>query len=143
MKHIRVRMAFLGLSVVLLAARVQAQDVMIVANKDIAVSQISSAELRDIFTGARSRFSDGSRAVPVVLKGGPTHEVFLNHYVKDNPNEFRIRWRKAIFTGQGSMPKEFNSEAELLQYVAATHGAIGYASRVDDTTAVKVLVIAK
>jgi hypothetical protein len=50
----------------------------------------------------------------VTLKGGPVNEVFLHHHIRDNPEEFRTRWRKAVFTGQGSMPKEFGSEAALL-----------------------------
>ena len=135
--------AWFGLLALLFCRPLQAQDVLIVLNKDTAMSHLSTAQLRDIFTGARSRFDDGSRAVPVLLKGGPTHEVFLHHYLGETPDEFRVRWRKAVFTGQGSMPKEFNSEAELLDYVAATHGAIGYVSRVADANAVKVLVISK
>ena len=98
------------------------QDILVVANKAVSASQISSTELRDIYTGTRSHFSDGNRAVPVVLKGGPVHEVFLNHYVGENPDEFRTRWRKAVFTGQGAMLKEFGSEAAMLEYVAATPG---------------------
>lgn len=117
----------------------RAQDVLIVANKSVTVSQVKENELRDLFTGARSKFSDGSRAVPVILKGGPTHEVFLHRHVGDTPDEFRMRWRKAVFTGQGSLLKEFSTEAALLDYVAATPGAIGYVSRVLDPSAVKVL----
>lgn len=117
----------------------RAQDVLIVANKSVTVSQVKENELRDLFTGARSKFSDGSSAVPVILKGGPTHEVFLHRHVGDTPDEFRMRWRKAVFTGEGSMLKEFATEAALLDYVAATPGAIGYVSRVLDPSAVKVL----
>jgi ABC-type phosphate transport system substrate-binding protein len=31
-----------------------------------------------------------------------------------------------VFTGQGSMPKTFDTESALMEYVAATPGAIGY-----------------
>jgi ABC-type phosphate transport system substrate-binding protein len=113
--------------------------VVIVANRSVAASQISEAQLREIFTGARSRSNDGTRTVPVLLRGGPAHEVFLHNYVRDNPEQFRTRWRKAVFTGQGSMPKEFGSEGELLDYVEATPGAIGYVSRINEKTSVKVL----
>ena len=103
--------------------------------------QFSRHQLRDIFTGARTRFGDGNRAVPVLLKGGPVHEVFLSQIVGDDPDEFRVRWRRAVFTGQGAMPKEFQSEAGVLGYVAATPGAIGYVIRVPDSNAVKVLTV--
>jgi hypothetical protein len=116
-----------------------AQDVLIVANRGVSASQISGAQLRDIFIGARSLSNDGTRVAPVVLKGGPVREVFLRKHVGDNPEEFRARWRKAIFTGQGSMPKECRTEGEQLDYLGITPGAIGYVSRVSETNSVKVL----
>jgi ABC-type phosphate transport system substrate-binding protein len=122
-------------------AAANAQDIVVVANVGVSVSQINSSQLREIFTGVRSRFKDGSRAIPVVLKGGPAHEVFLHHYVGQEPDEFRMLWRKAVFTGQGAMLKEFPSEAALLDYVAATPGAIGYVSHVTSKNSVKVLIV--
>ena len=130
-----------GLLVVSALAAAKAQDVVIVAYPGVPVSQITSSQLRDIFTGVRSRFGDGSRAIPVVLKGGPVHEVFLRRHVHQEPDEFRTLWRKAVFTGQGSMLKEFTSEAQLLDYVAVTPGAIGYASRVPRNDSIKILTV--
>jgi hypothetical protein len=97
-----------------------AQDVVLVANKGVQISEISNADLRAIFIGTRTRFADGSHAVPVTLKGGPAHEVFLKNHVGEGPEEFRSRWRKVVFTGQGAMPKAFDSESALIEYVAAT-----------------------
>ena len=136
-----IHVAMLGIAITLLGTLLRAQDVMIVVNRGSSVSQITEAQLRDIFTGARSRFDDGARAIPVLLKGGPTHEVFLHRHIRETPDEFRARWRKAVFTGQGSMPKEFASEAAVLDYIAVTPGAIGYVSRVKDPEAVKALSV--
>jgi ABC-type phosphate transport system substrate-binding protein len=130
-----------GLALILACTAARAQDVIVVVNQSVSISQISRAELRELFTGARSRYRDGSRAVPVTLKGGPVHEVFLLNYVGDNANEFRVRWRKAVFTGQGSMLKECSSESALLEYVVATPGAIGYVSHVTAGNSVKVLTV--
>jgi hypothetical protein len=132
---------YAALGMMLTCAVLQAQELFIVANKSVSLSQLNSGELRDLFTGAKSRLADGSRAVPVVLKGGPVHEVFLHRHVGDTPEEFRMRWRKLVFTGQGSMLKEFPSEAAMLEYVSVTPGAIGYVSRVGDPEAVKILTV--
>jgi hypothetical protein len=121
----------------------RAQDVVVVANRHVQISQISSGDLRDIFTGVRSRFPDGSPAVPVTLKGGPAHEVFLKNHVGKGPEEFRTLWRKAVFTGQGAMPRAFDSEAALLEYVAATPGALGYVSKLSPQDSVKALSVFK
>jgi ABC-type phosphate transport system substrate-binding protein len=136
------RACVLALGILLAGSVAGAQDVLIVANKGVTVSEINAAQLREVFTGTRSRLNDGTRAVPVILKGGPVHEVFLRKHIGDSPEEFRSRWRKAVFTGQGSMPKEFSSEVSLLEYVAATPGAIGYVSRIIDGQDVKVLSLA-
>jgi hypothetical protein len=120
-----------------------AQDVVLVANKGVQISEISNADLRAIFMGTRTRFADGSRAVPVILKGGPAHEVFLKNHVGEGPEEFRSRWRKVVFTGQGAMPKAFDSESALIEYVAATPGAVGYVSQISSQNRVKLLAAVK
>jgi hypothetical protein len=120
-----------------------AQDVVLVANRGVQISEITNADLRAIFIGTKTRFADGSHALPVTLKGGATHEVFLKNHVGDAPEEFRSRWRKIVFTGQGAMPKAFDSESALIEYVAATPGAVGYVSRISPQDDVKSLTSVK
>ncbi len=121
----------------------KAQDVLVVANKGVHIWEVSDADLRAIFMGTRTRFADGSHAVPVTLKGGPAHEVFLKNHVGESPEEFRTQWRKEIFTGQGAMPKAFDSESALIEYVAVTPGAVGYVSRISSQDEVKSLAVVK
>jgi hypothetical protein len=139
----RTRIVSCVLALGVLCAAASAQDVFIVANKSVSVSQLTSGQIRDLFTGSRSRFADGSRAVPVILKGGPVHEVFLHRHIGETPEEFRMGWRKLVFTGQGSTLKEFASESALIDYVSITPGAIGYVSRVSEPDAVKILIVSK
>jgi ABC-type phosphate transport system substrate-binding protein len=120
-----------------------AQDVILVVNKSAQISEISASDLRAIYTGTKTRLSDGSHAVPVTLKGGPANEVFLRNYLAERPDEFRAQWRKAVFTGQGAMPRAFDSESALIEFVAATPGALGYVSHVSPNENVKVLSVAK
>lgn len=121
----------------------RAQDVIFVANKNVQISIIKASDLRAIFTGEKTRFADGNHAVPLILKGGPAHEVFVHNYCDETPAEFRAQWRKATFTGQGVMPRAFDSEAALLQYLAETPGAIGYVSRLSPEDEVKILIVQK
>jgi len=120
-----------------------AQDVVLVANRGVQISEITDADLRAIFMGTRTRFTDGSHAVPVTLKGGPVHEVFLRNHLGEGPEEFRAQWRKVVFTGQGAMPRAFDSEAALIEYVSATRGAVGYVSRISSQDMVKSLATVK
>src|SRR5579885_3187883 len=99
-------LGILGLGILLTSTPARTQNVLIVANKDVSISRLSSSQIRELFTGVKSRFSDGSRAVPVVLRGGPAHEVFLHKHLSETPENFRSQWRRLVFTGQGSMLKE-------------------------------------
>jgi ABC-type phosphate transport system substrate-binding protein len=137
----KIRLWFALVAFSLTVSNVRAQDVVVVANPGVQIAEITSSELRDIFIGSHSTFRDHSRAVPVLLKGGPVHEVFLHKHVSETPESFRELWRKAVFTGQGIPPREFNSEAALIQYVSETPGAIGYVSRVTSDVKVKILVV--
>jgi hypothetical protein len=117
-----------------------AQDIALVANKGVQIFGIKDADLRAIFMGSKTRFSDGSHAVPVMLKGGPVHEVFLQNHLGESPADFQAQWRKAVFTGQGAMPRSFDSESAVIEYVAATPGAVGYVSRISPQDPVKRLI---
>jgi ABC-type phosphate transport system substrate-binding protein len=139
MSQIRWLILLLGLLCCWSAAN--AQDVVIVVNKNVRISQIRDIDLHAIFTGEQSRFADGSHALPVILKGGAVHEVFLKKHLGENPDDFRAQWRKAVFTGQGAMPRTFDSESALIAYVTATPGAIGYVSRVSPEEDVRRLPI--
>ena len=129
---------WLALCLLLVSHTTQAQ-VVIVVNPSAKASEIAKSALADIFTGGSTSFKDGSHAVPVTLKGGVTHEDFLKTYVGKNDGAFRAAWRAAVFSGQGTMPRTFDSEAALLDYVAATAGAIGYVSKDSDRSKVKTL----
>jgi ABC-type phosphate transport system substrate-binding protein len=114
---------------------------VIVVNPRVKASAISKSDLRDIFSGSSSIFGDGSRAVPVILKGGPVHAAFLKTYVGKDEAAFRATWRSIMFAGQGTMPKVFDSEAALIDYVATVPGAIGYVSGSTNHEKVKSLAV--
>jgi len=120
-------------------ATLQAQ--VIVANAAVKASDVSKSDLSDIFTGASSNFSDGSRAVPVTLKAGAVHEAFLKTYIGKKELLFRGDWRVLVFSGKAKMPQAFDTEDELLQYVASVPGAIGYVGSAPHAPGVKALAV--
>jgi TonB family protein len=50
-------------------------------------------------------------------------------------------YRTLVFTGKGSMPREFGSDAEVVAYVARTRGAIGYVGSAASLEGVKTLAL--
>ncbi|MFZ0772208.1 MAG: hypothetical protein WCA49_24965 [Candidatus Sulfotelmatobacter sp.] len=134
-------LSILFFGVVLSCSLARAQDVVVIVNNQVKATAASKDDIRAVFTGDKTSLSDGSHVTPVTLKGGAAHEVFLKNYVEKSDAAFRTAWRSLVFTGQGSMPKTVDSEAAMLEYVAATPGAIGYVSKVTEHDKVKTLAV--
>lgn len=119
----------------------RAGDVVVIANPSVTADSISLADLRSVFLLERSALKDGSFVAPVLQKSGTAHLAFLRRYLDRDQEEMRIYYQGLVFTGKGSMPKELNSDAEVIAYVAKTRGAIGYVSSLSSTEGVKVLEV--
>lgn len=65
----------------------------------------------------------------------------MKEYVGKNDAAFRTTWRSLVFSGQGSMPKTVDSEAAMVDYIAATPGAIGYVGKGTPHEKVKTLTV--
>jgi ABC-type phosphate transport system substrate-binding protein len=114
------------------AATADAQ-VQVVVNPGVSVSELRADELRDVFLGTRTAIG-GVAVEPVFGESGVAHEAFLKTYLGKSDAALRNYFKTLVFTGKGTQPKAFGSDAEILRYVAATKGAIGYVSASADTT---------
>lgn len=122
------------------AAHAQAQ-VIVIANEGVKAADMSKSDLRDVFTGVTSALKGGSHVAPVLLKQGQTSDEFLHTYLGKNDVAFRAGWRNLVFSGQATMPKSFDSETAMVEYVTHNTGAIGYISKSTPHEGVKVLPV--
>ncbi|MBZ5577043.1 MAG: hypothetical protein LAP40_10835 [Acidobacteriia bacterium] len=142
MTHSICKTALLGGLVVLVCAGLAAgSEVMVVANSSVKASHVDPSSLRDIFLGEKFSLPEGSKVTPVLLKNGPIHRAFLAAYIGKSEAGFQAGWRNMVFTGRGSLLKTFDSEEALLDYVAKTPGAIGYASNTGGRANVKAISV--
>lgn len=130
---------FLYVAVMLFAARLQAQ-VLVIVHPEMSAESVSKADLSKVYTGTASRIA-GTHVVPVLLKEGSVHSDFLTNSIGKSPVSLIVIWRGLVLSGQATMPKTFNSEEELVRYVARTPGAIGYIDKSTPHDGVKVLTI--
>jgi ABC-type phosphate transport system substrate-binding protein len=121
------------------AATAAAADIKVIANPSVGASSVSSEELKGVFLSTKSSLSDGSHVAPVLLKSGAVHEAFLKDYVGKTDSALDTYYRSLVFTGKGSMPKTFATDAEVVAYVEKTKGAIGYVGSGTGTANAKVL----
>lgn len=120
---------------------VQAADIKVIANPSVGASSVSTDELKGVFLATKTSLSDGSHVEPVLEKGGAAHEAFLKEYLGKTDSALQTYYRSLVFTGKASMPKTLGADAEVVDYVAKTKGAIGYVSAAASSPGVKTLEV--
>jgi ABC-type phosphate transport system substrate-binding protein len=111
----------------------------VVANKDVAAEKIDAAGLKAILLGKKVSWDGaGGRVILAVLKSGQVADDFLTAAAGMSSSAFNNHWRRLAMTGGGTSPHSFETEDELLKFVASTPGAIGFVdeAKVDGTVAV-------
>ena len=134
-------MVVIGVLMLAFMGNALAGDVKVIVNTAIRSASISDSELRSVFLLQRKTLKDGTAVEPVLQKRGPVHDAFCRHFLSRDGEEIRIYYDGIVFTGKGSMPKQLNSDADVVKYVARTPGAIGYVSSSASTDGVKVLMM--
>ncbi|MCV2883538.1 substrate-binding domain-containing protein [Aestuariibacter sp. AA17] len=102
-------------------------------------SELDEGTIKKIFLGKTTKFNDGKIALPLNgAKDSAPREYFNNTVLGRTTNQVNSYWSKLVFTGKGEMPKEVDSDAEVVSTVAANQGAIGYVdpSAVNDSVKV-------
>jgi ABC-type phosphate transport system substrate-binding protein len=97
---------------------------------------IADNDIARIFLGKMKKYANGDSVAPVNSKFGNTVRTeFEKKALKKSSSQVKAYWSKRVFSGKGKPPKEVVSDAEVIAFVAATPGAIGYvdAASVNDT----------
>jgi ABC-type phosphate transport system substrate-binding protein len=123
---------FLGMSFLLMNVAfvcvAEAGEVVVICNKSVPADSLSKDEIKKIYLGKKTAWDNGQKINFVTLKAKEVHDLFLKEIINKTATQFKTYWKKMVFTGKGTIPKDFDTEANLIAYVAATEGAIGYIS---------------
>ncbi len=120
-----------------------AGEFVVICHKEIPDSAFTKQEIRNIFLGDKTTWNNDKRIVLAVLKSGESHEQFVKEIIGKTDLAFKRHWKRLQMTGKGIFPKFLNSEKDLINYVANTEGAIGYASQSANMDKVKQLRFSK
>ncbi len=123
-------------------ASVSGGEIVIVASKEFPIYTMNKADLKKLFIGKQTTIQN-SFIHPTIQKSKPIHKRFLKTFLKMNARQFARTWQKLVFTGKAQMPKKFNSDTELLEYLARNNDAIGYIDKANITSAVKIIKVGK
>jgi ABC-type phosphate transport system substrate-binding protein len=124
------------------AARAQdSEPLAIVVNRSNPLSEISLADLRRVFRGQRSRWSNGRRVTLVMRDpGAPERDAILQSLYGLEEEQYRRTYLQAVFSGEATdAPKTLASTNGVLRFVYNVPGAIGYVRARDVDASVKMI----
>ena len=117
-----------------------AANIVLIANPDLPVEQLSRYEVKNIFL-SKIKTVQGVCVRPVMLKKKEITSQFLREEISKTPLQFSNYYRMMIFTGRGRPPHVASSEEELISYVLSTPCAIGYIDAATAPASVKILQV--
>lgn len=115
-------MAFV-VAFVMPSTRAQAQGFVVIVNSADAASTLSKSEVSNIF------LKKSSKLVPVdQAKNSSIREAFTKAVHGRPTAAIQSYWQQQIFAGKDVPPAEKASDADVVAFVKATPGSIGYVS---------------
>ncbi|HSQ78737.1 MAG TPA: substrate-binding domain-containing protein [Nitrospirota bacterium] len=133
MNRIAIQSILVAALLMVLAAAVQAADIVVIVNKGNG-ADINRAMIEKIFKGDMSNWPDGSRVEPLDLpESSPDRAAFTSLLYGKSVMNLKAVWQVKLYSGRGVPPREVKSDDEVKSIVAGNQNAIGYikASSVD------------
>lgn len=131
----------LSLGGLLAAPLLSANGLKVIANPEVKISEISADDLRSVFLGTLTSLKSAGPVEPVLARDASSLSRFAADYLGKTPAGLETYYRSLVFTGKWSMPVSFDSDSEVVQYVAKTRGAIGFVRDTTPTDQVRTLKV--
>jgi ABC-type phosphate transport system substrate-binding protein len=129
MKNVFNRSLLLVLALYVLGAggAAAAEPFVVIVNAANPTPSMSVEELSNAFTKKMQRWPQGGEVMPVDLDGDSrVRESFSQRVLKKSTAAMKAYWQKMIFSGREVPPPEKVTSADVIAYVRANRGAIGY-----------------
>jgi len=97
---------------------------------------LNADDIRNVYLGEK-QLAGSLRLVPV--SNSAIQGEFLAKVLQTDEPKFQARWIRKRFREGMTPPQTLGSDAEVLSFVRATPGAVGYVSSTGDATGIKVL----
>lgn len=103
-------------------------DDILIAHPSVGVQSLSQNEARLFLSMRLTQWPNGEPVRVFVLPDNhPLHERVVKGLLGLYPYQLRRAWDRQLFSGTGQAPVVVSTESELIDRVARTPGAIGYA----------------
>lgn len=118
-----------GALLVFLVPAAAAQDFTIVINSANNTQSISKQQLSRCFMKQTATWANGLPVLPVdQAASSAVREKFSSEVMGKDVSAVKSFWQRQIFSGRSVPPPEKASDAEVVAFVRANSGAVGYVS---------------
>jgi hypothetical protein len=104
----------------LVAQSVNAGEISVISNSGTTVS---AGEVKDIFLGEK-QFAGSTKLIPI--DNASAQDAFLSKFIKMDSTKYNGIWTKKSFRDGLNPPAVKSSDAEVVEFVKRTPGAVGY-----------------
>ncbi|MBN2370799.1 MAG: hypothetical protein JXO72_09935, partial [Vicinamibacteria bacterium] len=119
-----------------------AQDFKVVAHPSVKVESVSRADLSRIFLKKQAKWPDGTAVIPVDLPtGSKIRDAFSAAIHQKGTSAVDAYWQKQIFSGRDVPPITKANDGDMIAYVRANSGAVGYVSANAAAAGVKLIEV--
>lgn len=118
-----------------------ADSYLVVINSANPVTSVGRRDVSAFFLRRTSQWDDGTPVLPVDGPDSPARESFSKDVHGRKTAAIKSHWLQVIFSGRGVPPPAKTSDTEVIDYVKAHPGAIGYVAATTDTQNVKLLKV--
>jgi hypothetical protein len=128
------------LALILLPGARPAQGGVVVIGHPSLGAKIDAPTVQKIFTGKVIEVGGvGVTAVNAHL-GSPLRNQFLQLYLNQDEDKYTAYWTVRRYIGKGVPPREMATSADIIKFVNATPGAVGYIDESEVTPGLNVLL---
>ena len=118
-----------GALLVFLVPAAAAQDFTIVINSANDIQSISKQQLSRCFMKQTATWTTGLPVLPVdQAASSAVRARFSSEIMEKDVSAVKSFWQRQIFSGRSVPPPEKATEAEVIAFVRANAGAVGYVS---------------
>ncbi len=117
-------------------------QVAIVVNKNNPVNELTQADVQAYFKAAKKHWNNGKAVKLVVFSlSSAAGKAVLDKIYGMSEQGYKKFWLQKVFKGDAKAPKQKNSVAEVVGFVASEEGALGFIPADQVSEQVKVLKI--
>lgn len=113
-------------------------QVAVITHKDVAVDQVDSGTLEDIYALEQNKWDDGARIVRFDLNADDGVKEAFYGFIGAKDSDIKKVWLRKKLSGE-AQPPESVAASTVVQKVSSTPASIGYVSADAVTDAVKVV----